>query len=65
MGAENKFRLLLTSIASYARIALMKTNTLQIRAFPMDVNKALKIKAVKLGVTFRELVIKALTEASK
>lgn len=43
----------------------MKTNTLQIRAFPMDVNKALKIKAVKLGVTFRELVIKTLSEGAK
>jgi hypothetical protein len=41
------------------------TGFLQIRAFPRDVNKALKIKALKLGLTFRALVIKTLTDASK
>jgi plasmid stability protein len=43
----------------------MKSNTLQIRAFPENVNKALKIKAVRMGVTLRELVIKLLTEGAK
>ena len=56
---------MLTRNTSNSNIASMKTNTLQIRSFPYDVNKALKIKAIKLGVTFRELVIRALTEAAK
>ena len=43
----------------------MKTNTLQIRVFPADVNKALKIKAVKQGITFRALIISILTAAAK
>ena len=38
----------------------MKTNTLQIRAFPYDLNKALKIEAVKQGVSFRALIIQTL-----
>ena len=41
------------------------TNTLQIKAFPLAVNKALKIKSVKAGVTFREFAIRLLTEAAK
>lgn len=43
----------------------MKTNTLSIRAFPLDINKALKIKAVKLDISFRALVIKTLAESVK
>ena len=39
----------------------MKTSNLQIRAFPHDVNKALKKMAIDLNITFRELVIKLLT----
>jgi hypothetical protein len=44
---------------------MKNTNTLQIRGFPAEVNKALKIKSVKLGVTFRSLVIRVLTDAAK
>lgn len=43
----------------------MKTNTLQIRAFPYDINKALKIQAVKLGLSFREHVIAILATQAK
>lgn len=43
----------------------MKTNTLQIKSFPYEVNKALKIQSVRLGRTFREHVIALLTEAAK
>ena len=43
----------------------MRTNTLQIRAFPYEVNKALKIQAVKLGLSFREHVINSLAKAAK
>ena len=56
---------MLQSMISYASIVSMKTNTLSIRAFPLDINKALKIKAVKLGISFRVLVIRVLSEAAK
>jgi plasmid stability protein len=46
-------------------IISMKTNTLQIREFPYEVNKALKIKAVKQGISFRALLISILTAAAK
>jgi predicted HicB family RNase H-like nuclease len=43
----------------------MRTNTLSIRAFPYEVNKALKKKAIDQGISFRALVIRVLTEAAK
>jgi hypothetical protein len=43
----------------------MRTHTLSIRAFPYEVNKALKRKAVDQDIHFRTLVIRILTEASK
>jgi plasmid stability protein len=46
-------------------IISMKTNTLQIRAFPIDINKTLKIAAVAKGVSFREFVIAILKEAAR
>ena len=39
---------------------MKNTGTLQIKGFPQDVNTALKIRAVKLGITFRSLVIEIL-----
>jgi hypothetical protein len=41
------------------------TNTLQIKGFPVAINKALKIRSVKAGLTFREFIIQLLTEATK
>ena len=40
------------------------TNTLQIKNFPAAVNKALKIKSMELGLTFRAYIINVLTKAS-
>jgi len=42
----------------------MKTHTLQIRDFPYGVNKALKLKAVGEGISFRALVVRILTQAA-
>jgi len=44
----------------YAR--MKKTNTLQIRAFPYEVNKALKVQSVNLGITFREHIVAILSD---
>lgn len=43
----------------------MKTHTLNIRNFPHDVNKQLKIQAAQLDRTFRNHVIAILTEATQ
>ena len=41
----------------------MKKNTLYVRAFPPELNKAAKIEAIKRGVTFRQFVIDAVESA--
>ncbi len=41
----------------------MRTNNLQIRNFPLEVNKALKKKAVDLGISFGQHVINTLSAA--
>lgn len=44
---------------------MAKTNTLSIRAFPYEINKALKIQATQLNLTFRDHVIAILTKAAQ
>ena len=43
----------------------MRTHTLSIRAFPYDINKALKIQAAQLDRTFRDHVITILANAAQ
>lgn len=44
---------------------MKQTSTLQIKGFPADVNKALKMKALKQGVTLREYILGILKAAAK
>jgi hypothetical protein len=62
---ENKFRIILTSVLTMLILVSMKTHTLSIRAFPYDINKALKIQAAQLDRTFRDHVITILASAAQ
>jgi predicted HicB family RNase H-like nuclease len=42
---------------------VMKKNTLAVRAFPPELNKMAKIKAVQLGISLRQFIIDAVTKA--
>jgi hypothetical protein len=43
---------------------MKNTITFQIKGFPGDLNKALKLKSVKSGATLRQYVIDALRKAA-